>query len=92
MTDYIDDLRSLVGNPKVIMEVAVAFVFNEQHQLLLHRRTDNGYWGLPGGFMELDEKRRLKILHEEKSSRKRDYVLARSSCSASIHLLKKFSK
>nr|WP_282943557.1 NUDIX domain-containing protein [Paenibacillus sp. RC67] len=37
------------------MVVAGAFVFNESQHLLLHRRSDNGYWGLPGGFMELGE-------------------------------------
>ncbi|WP_054024952.1 NUDIX hydrolase [Bacillus sp. FJAT-28004] len=56
MADYIQGLRRLVGNTKVIMVVAGAIVFNENYQVLLHRRSDNGYWGLPGGFMELGEK------------------------------------
>jgi ADP-ribose pyrophosphatase YjhB (NUDIX family) len=55
MADYIQDLRRLVGHTKIIMVVAGAFVFNEKHHILLHRRSDNGYWGLPGGFMELGE-------------------------------------
>lgn len=53
--DYIKHLRSLVGQEKVIMVVAGAFVFDKENCLLLQKRTDNGQWGLPGGFMELEE-------------------------------------
>ena len=52
---YIEHLRSLVGQEKVIMVVAGAFVFDKENRLLLQRRTDNKSWGLPGGFMELGE-------------------------------------
>ncbi|GMA63748.1 hypothetical protein GCM10025859_41880 [Alicyclobacillus fastidiosus] len=37
------------------MVVAGAFVFNSEGSLLLHQRTDNGFWGFPGGYMELGE-------------------------------------
>lgn len=53
--DYIKHLRSMVGNEKVIMVVAGAFVFDQENRVLLQKRTDNGQWGLPGGFMELGE-------------------------------------
>lgn len=53
--NYIEHLRSLVGQEKVIMIVAGAFVFDKENRLLLQRRTDNKSWGLPGGFMELGE-------------------------------------
>lgn len=53
--DYIRHLRSMVGHEKVLMVVAGALVFNEKNQLLLQLRTDSESWGLPGGFMELDE-------------------------------------
>ncbi|WP_404431444.1 NUDIX hydrolase [Sutcliffiella horikoshii] len=53
--DYITHLRSMVGNEKVIMVVAGAFVFDSDGKLLLQQRTDNAQWGLPGGFMELGE-------------------------------------
>ncbi|MCM3784540.1 NUDIX domain-containing protein [Neobacillus mesonae] len=55
MASYIQELRRLVGNTKIIMVVAGAIVINKD-QILLHRRVDNGFWGLPGGFMELGEK------------------------------------
>lgn len=53
--DYIKNLRSMVGHEKVIMVVAGAFVFDFDNRLLLQQRSDTGEWGLPGGFMELDE-------------------------------------
>ncbi|MED2972882.1 NUDIX hydrolase [Fictibacillus sp. B-59209] len=53
--DYIRRLRSMVGNEKVIMVVACAFVLDRDNRLLLQKRSDNGQWGLPGGFMELGE-------------------------------------
>lgn len=54
--DYIKNLRSLVGHEKVIMVVAGAFVFDGENRLLLQQRSDTGEWGLPGGFMELNER------------------------------------
>lgn len=54
--DYIKNLRSLVGHEKVIMVVAGAFVFDGEDRLLLQQRSDTGEWGLPGGFMELNER------------------------------------
>ncbi|WP_407270208.1 NUDIX hydrolase [Radiobacillus sp. PE A8.2] len=53
--DYISYLRSMVGHEKVIMVVAGALVFDASDRLLLHLRSDNQTWGLPGGYMELGE-------------------------------------
>ncbi|MFP7478054.1 NUDIX hydrolase [Terribacillus saccharophilus] len=53
--DYITYLRNMVGQEKVIMVVAGAFVLNDANELLLQKRKDNGEWGLPGGFMEMGE-------------------------------------
>lgn len=53
--DYIKNLRSMVGHEKVIMVIAGAFVFDGENRLLLQQRSDTGEWGLPGGFMEMDE-------------------------------------
>lgn len=53
--DYIQHLRSMVGNEKVIMVVAGAFIFDKEKRVLMQKRTDNGQWGFPGGFMELGE-------------------------------------
>ncbi|MCF6137748.1 NUDIX hydrolase [Pseudalkalibacillus berkeleyi] len=53
--DYIEHLRSMVGNEKVIMVVAGALVFDQKGRLLLQLRSDNEEWGIPGGFMDLNE-------------------------------------
>ncbi|WP_369900933.1 NUDIX hydrolase [Bacillus manliponensis] len=53
--DYIQHIRSMVGNERVIMVVAGAFVFDEENRVLMQKRSDNGQWGFPGGFMELGE-------------------------------------
>ncbi|WP_112179860.1 MULTISPECIES: NUDIX hydrolase [Paraliobacillus] len=53
--DYIQHLRSMVGNEKVIMVVSGAFVFDRENRVLMQKRSDNGQWGLPGGFMDLGE-------------------------------------
>ncbi|KKI91467.1 hypothetical protein WQ54_14430 [Bacillus sp. SA1-12] len=53
--DYIQHLRSMVGNEKVIMIVSGAFVFDKENRVLMQKRSDNGQWGFPGGFMDLGE-------------------------------------
>ncbi|MGI2326796.1 NUDIX hydrolase [Planococcus sp. YIM B11945] len=53
--EYIQHLRSLVGNEKVLMVVAGALVFDQDGRLLLQLRTDTKEWGVPGGFMEPGE-------------------------------------
>lgn len=53
--DYIQYLRSMIGNEKVIMVVAGAFVFDKENRVLMQKRSDNGQWGFPGGFMDLGE-------------------------------------
>ncbi len=45
----------MVGHEKVIMVVAGAMVFDDENRLLLQLRTDSESWGLPGGFMDLNE-------------------------------------
>lgn len=53
--DYIQYLRSMIGNKKVIMVVAGAFIFDKENRVLMQKRSDNGQCGLPGGFMEIGE-------------------------------------
>jgi len=53
--DYIKPLRSMVGHEKVLMVVSGAFVFDKENRVLMQKRSDNGQWGFPGGFMELGE-------------------------------------
>lgn len=52
---YIMDLRKYVGQQPLIMACAGVLILNEKKQLLLQKRTDNGFWAYPGGSMELGE-------------------------------------
>ncbi|WP_053372557.1 NUDIX hydrolase [Paenibacillus sp. FJAT-27812] len=64
---YMMDLRSLVGTRPLIMAGACVLLCKED-SLLLQRRSDNGFWGLPGGAMEpgeaLTEVARRELLEE----------------------------
>ena len=52
---YILELRKVLGSRPVIMAGAGAIIINERNEILLGRRTDNGFWDYPAGSMELGE-------------------------------------
>ncbi|MEK4079655.1 NUDIX hydrolase [Solibacillus sp. FSL K6-1126] len=52
---YIMNLRKKIGTTPIIMVGACVIILNEQRQLLMQLRKDNGCWGLAGGSMELGE-------------------------------------
>lgn len=52
---YIMNLRKYVGHQPIMMASACVLVLNNKNQVLLQRRADNGFWGYPGGSMELGE-------------------------------------
>jgi 8-oxo-dGTP pyrophosphatase MutT (NUDIX family) len=54
MSEYIRELRSLVGTRPLILVGAVVIIRNDNNQILLQHRKD-GNWGLPGGLMEPGE-------------------------------------
>lgn len=47
--------QPLEKRPDEIFPGTNAVLFNESDQVLLHKRSDNGAWGLPGGRMEIGE-------------------------------------
>ena len=47
--DYIQQLRQIVGHHPILMVGAAILVVDHQDRLLLMKRADSGYWGLPGG-------------------------------------------
>ncbi len=53
--NYIFELRNLIGHRPLIMVGATLLALNESGQLLMLKRNDNGFWGVPGGAMELGE-------------------------------------
>lgn len=51
--DYINDPTAPKANS--LVPAASVVVVNDQGLILLHRRTDNNQWALPGGTMEIGE-------------------------------------
>ena len=52
---YIEHLRQLVGPRKIVLAFAAAIVRDDQGRILFQRRADFGWWGLPGGVLEVGE-------------------------------------
>lgn len=52
---YILELRKVLGSRPLIMAGAGAIPVNENNEILLQKRSDNGYWDYPAGSMELGE-------------------------------------
>lgn len=55
MSDYIRELRALVGHRPLVMAGAGVLILDEQGRVLLVRRSDDGAWAPPGGMMEPGE-------------------------------------
>ena len=52
--EYFKYLRQYVGHKPIILPGATVIMINENDEVLLQKRR-NGYWGLPGGLMDLGE-------------------------------------
>ena len=53
---YIEDLRSIIGHKRIILNGCIVFIKNPHGQFLMQQRKyPFGKWGLPGGLMELGE-------------------------------------
>ncbi|MBO4928289.1 MAG: NUDIX hydrolase [Clostridiales bacterium] len=52
---YIMDLRKFLGHDPLIATGAGVIIVNEKNEILLGKRTDNGFWDYPAGGMELGE-------------------------------------
>jgi 8-oxo-dGTP pyrophosphatase MutT (NUDIX family) len=55
MSDYIRELRKLIGTRPIIMCGANVVILDNSGKILLHHRVDNDSWDLPGGAMEIGE-------------------------------------
>ena len=56
MSNYIQDLRKLIGHRTIIQCAASILCIDENGRLLLGKRTDNHKWGYSGGSVEIDER------------------------------------
>jgi 8-oxo-dGTP diphosphatase len=62
--DHIVALRAKIGTDLIMMPTVTAIVFNEQGEILLQQRRDNGKWNLPGGIIEPGEEPADAIIRE----------------------------
>ena len=62
--DYFNDPHAPQANS--IVPAASAIVTNKDGKILLHRRSDNALWSLPGGVMEIGESIEQTIVREVK--------------------------
>lgn len=67
--DYVKYIRDMVGHKRILMNFAVAAVFNEKEELLLQKRGDKkkmgtSWWcvGTWGNFREVMEETGLKVI------------------------------
>jgi ADP-ribose pyrophosphatase YjhB (NUDIX family) len=56
MSNYILDLRKIVGHQTIIQCASSIIVADDDNRILLGRRTDNNMLGYFGGSVEIDEK------------------------------------
>ena len=55
MSNYIMDLRKVVGHAPLLQCAGSVIIENENGEILLGKRTDNHNWGYAGGSIELNE-------------------------------------
>jgi 8-oxo-dGTP diphosphatase len=62
--DHIVALRAKIGNDLIMMPTVTAIICNDQGEILLQQRRDNGNWSLPGGIIEPGEEPADAIIRE----------------------------
>jgi ADP-ribose pyrophosphatase YjhB (NUDIX family) len=55
MGSYVSRIRSIAGSQCLFLPGVRAIILDPHNAVLLQRRTDMAYWGLPGGSVELEE-------------------------------------
>ena len=53
--DYVRELRAIVGHRPPVVAGAAILILDRAGKVLLHRRSDDGLWSLPGGALEPGE-------------------------------------
>lgn len=83
MSDYIMDLRKIVGHRPLLQVGASVIVVDEKQRVLLQLRADNDCWGYAGGSVELDE--------EVEAAAKRELEEETGLCADKLELFGVFS-
>ena len=55
MSDYIKELRDKMGHQTLLIPHSVVVLLNENNEVLLEERSDDGYFDFPGGAIDLKE-------------------------------------
>ena len=64
MSGYTEWIRSLIGHRKIPLVSTSAFIRDASGRILWQRRSDFGFWGLPGGVLELNETLTACVIRE----------------------------
>lgn len=64
MSSYVAELRAKVGHDLLMSPGVVGIIINDQGEVLLQRRSDNGEWGLPGGAIDPGEEPADAVVRE----------------------------
>ena len=64
-SDYIQNIRSKIGNSLILIPSVGAIILNEKNELLLQEKHDNS-WSLPAGMIEPNETPKEAIIREVK--------------------------
>jgi mutator protein MutT len=64
ISEYLGALREKIGSSLVLMPGVAAVIRDEQGNVLLGRRSDNGKWGLPAGAIDPGETPAEAIVRE----------------------------
>jgi 8-oxo-dGTP pyrophosphatase MutT (NUDIX family) len=62
--DFLLALRSHVGHGLLPLVGVTAVVVNEEGEVLLHQRADDGRWATPGGILEPEEEPARAVVRE----------------------------
>ena len=55
MEDFIKKVRKVIGHEPMLLPHAVVILFNEQNEILIEVRADDGYLDFPGGTVDINE-------------------------------------
>ncbi|MCI0440274.1 MAG: NUDIX domain-containing protein [Chloroflexi bacterium] len=69
--------KPITRMPDAIRPATNAAIFNERGEVLLQRRADNGFWGLPGGNVDIGESVEQCAIREAKEETGLDVTVTR---------------
>lgn len=55
MDDYIKKIRQYIGHEPMLIPHAVVIVLNNENEVLIEERADDGYLDFPGGAIDINE-------------------------------------